>query len=135
AAAWLLQLANRLRLNLANTLPGNLENMTNFFQRVAVAVAQAVTELGDLALTIAERLKDLRDLAAKHLLGCADRRALCARIGEQVAKVAVFAVADWPIEADRVAAHGQHAAGFFNRAISSPGCLFDRRLATQPLQQ
>src|SRR5690242_9055011 len=108
-AARLLQLANCLRLDLANALPGNLENMTDFFQRVAVTVAQAVTQLDDLAFTIAERLKDLRDLAAKHFLGSANRRAFSARIGEQVAEVAVFAVADGAIEADRVAAHCQHA--------------------------
>ena len=56
AAAGLLQLANSLRLDLADALARDLEYVADFFQRVAVAVAQAVAELDDLALAVAQRL-------------------------------------------------------------------------------
>ena len=39
--------------------------------------------------------------------------------------MAVFAVAHRPVEADRIAAHGQHAAGFVDAAFAGAGGLFD----------
>src|SRR5262245_12174747 len=76
AAAGLLELANRFGFDLADALASDLEYVADFFQRIAVAVAQAVTQLDDLSLTIAERLEDLRYLATEHFLRGADRRAL-----------------------------------------------------------
>src|SRR6185295_9124658 len=43
-AARLLQLTDRLGFDLADALAGHFENVTDFFQRVAVAVAQAIAE-------------------------------------------------------------------------------------------
>ena len=68
-------------------------------------------------------------------MGGADGRAFGARVGQQIAEVAVFAVADRPVEADRVAAHRQHAPGFFDRVLGGSGRLFDRRLAAEPLEK
>ena len=65
AAARLLQLADSLGLDLADALAGHLEDVADFFQRVAVAVAQAVTELDDFPFAVAERLQDLVDAACE----------------------------------------------------------------------
>ena len=117
----MLQLADGLGFDLADALAGDLEDVADFFQRVAVAVAQAVAELDDLAFAVAERLEHLGDPAAEHFLRGADGRAFGRAVGQQVAEVAVFAVADRPVEADRVAAHRQHAAGFVDRASRPRG--------------
>ena len=49
--------------------------------------------------------------------------------------MAVFAVADRPIEADRIPAHRQYAASFVDRSAGFAGRLFDRRFAAETLQQ
>src|SRR3954464_2653523 len=48
----MLQLADRLGLDLADPLAGDLEDPAHLFEGVGVAVAQAVAELDDLALAI-----------------------------------------------------------------------------------
>ena len=45
--------------------------------------------------------------------------------GKQVAKMAVFAVADGTIEADRVTAHRQHAASFIDRRFATASDFFE----------
>ena len=134
AAAGLLQLADGLGLDLADTFAGHLEDVAHLFQGVAVAVAQAVAELDNLPLAVAERLEHLGDSRAKHLLGRADSRAAGAAVGQQIAEMAVLAVAHRPVEADRVAAHGQHAPRLVDAGFAGPGGLFDGRLASQLLQ-
>ena len=104
-------------------------------KRVAVAVAQAVAELDDLALAVAERLQHLGDAVAEHALRGADGRALHRAVGQEVAEVAVLAVAHRPVEADRIAAHGQHAAGLVDAGLAGAGGLLDRGLAAQLLQE
>ena len=56
ASGRLLELADGLGFDLANTLSGDLEDMADLFEGVAISVAQAVAELDDLSLAIAERL-------------------------------------------------------------------------------
>src|SRR3954447_3936185 len=66
AADRVLQLADGLRLDLADALAGDLENPADLFERVGVAVAQAVAELDDLALAVGERLEHALDLVLEH---------------------------------------------------------------------
>src|SRR5690606_14727978 len=135
ATAGLLELADRLGFDLADTLAGHLENVAHFFQRVAVAVAQTVPQADDFPLAIAEGLEDLVDAAAEHFVSRTVGRAFGAAIGQQVAKVAVLAVADRTVEADRIPAHRQHAAGFVHRATGLLSGFLNRRFAAQSLQQ
>src|SRR3954452_14822174 len=96
AAERVLQLADRLRLDLADPLPRHLEDPAHLLQRVGVAVPQAVPQLDDLALAVRQRLEHLLDLVLEHLLrGGADRR-LGAVVLDEVAEVAVLALADRP---------------------------------------
>src|SRR5579872_1232994 len=52
-----LELPHGLGLDLADALAGDLEDPTDLLERVGVAVADAVTELDDLALAEGERLE------------------------------------------------------------------------------
>src|SRR5262245_33601498 len=131
AAAGLLEFPYGLGLDLADALARHLEDVTDFFQRVAVAVAQTVAQLDDLPLAVTERLEDLVDPRAEHLLAGAGGRAFGRAVGQQVAEMAVLAVADRPVEADRIAAHRQHAAGFVDRRPRLASGLFQRRLAAE----
>ena len=53
-AVRLLQLADGLRFDLPDAFAGDGENLADFFQRVGVAVGQAVAEADDFALAVAQ---------------------------------------------------------------------------------
>ena len=57
----MLEFADGFRFDLADAFAGHFEDVAHFLQGVAVAVAQAVAELDDLAFAVAEGLEDLRD--------------------------------------------------------------------------
>src|SRR5688500_2697274 len=63
-----LQLADGLCLDLANALARHLEDAADLFERVGVAVADAVAELDDFALAVRQGLQHLLDLVLQHLL-------------------------------------------------------------------
>src|SRR5690606_38742080 len=135
AAARLLQLAHRLGFDLADSLAGDLEDVPHLFECVAVTIAQAVTQLDDLALAVGEALEDVGDAVFQHLLRRSDLRALGGAVGQQVAELAVFTVADRAVERNRETAHRQHAPRFFDRGVGPPRGFFDRRFAAEFLQQ
>jgi hypothetical protein len=64
----MLQLADGLGLDLPDALAGDLEDAADLFERVGVAVADAVAQLDDLALAVGQRLEHLLDLVLEHLL-------------------------------------------------------------------
>src|SRR5262245_43711705 len=135
AAAGLLELADGFGFDLADAFPRDLEDVADFFQRVAVAVAQAVPQLDDLPLAVAQGLEHLVDTVPQHLLRRAGGRALGGAVGKEVAKMAVLAVADGPIETDRVTAHCQYAAGLIDGRPRLAGSFLQGRLAAELLQQ
>ena len=92
AASWLLELSDRLGLNLPDAFSRDLENVADFLERVAVGITQTVTELDNLSLAVTEGLEDFADPSSQHLLSRADRGALGRTVREQIAKMAVFAV-------------------------------------------
>src|SRR5206468_9961753 len=62
-------------------------------------------------------------------------RALGGLVLDEVAEVAVLALADGPVEADRVAADLHHPPGLFDRDVGRPGGLLDGGLAALLLEQ
>ena len=78
---------DRLGFDLPDAFAGDLEDAADFFQRVAVAVAQAVAQADDLPLAVGERLEQLFDLAraAFRCLASVDR-ALGAVVLEELAE-------------------------------------------------
>ncbi len=56
----LLQLADGLGFDLPDALAGDREDLADFFERVGVAVGQAVAEPQDLALAVVELLRACR---------------------------------------------------------------------------
>ena len=134
AAAGLLQLADGFGFDLTNTLAGYLKNVTDFFKRVAVAITEAVTKLDDLAFAIAQRLQDILNTTFEHFLRRTDRWAFGFTVRQKIAEVAVFAVADRTIKADRIATHRQYAACFFDSCFAAASNFFESRFATEFLK-
>jgi len=91
-----LELADGLGLDLADALARDFEDAADLFERVGVAVADAVAQLDDLALAVGQRLEDDVDPVLEHFLrgrgdGRIDRVVL-----DEIAEVAVLALADGP---------------------------------------
>ncbi len=105
-----LELADGLGLDLADALAGDFEDAADLFERVGVAVADAVTQLDNLALAVGERLEDDVDAVLEHFLrGRGDGR-IDLVVLDEIAEVAVLALADGPVEADGMLGDFQDAA-------------------------
>src|SRR5262245_43230342 len=61
-----LQLTDRLGLDLSNPRPRNLEDAPDLLQRVSEAVSQPIAELDDLPLPIRQGIQDLVDLLPRQ---------------------------------------------------------------------
>jgi len=61
-----LELSDGFGLDLSDALAGDLRNPADLFERVGVAVADAVPQLDDLALAVGQRLEDDVDPVLEH---------------------------------------------------------------------
>src|SRR5947209_8720584 len=131
----MLQLANRLGLDLADALAGDFENSAHFFKGVCVAVAQAIPKLDNLALAVGEGLEHLFDLVLEHFLsGGADGR-FGAIVLDEVAEIAILAFTNRAVEADGMPADLEDAASLLDADTGRLGRLLNRRLPTHLLEQ
>ena len=134
-AEGLLQLADRLALDLPHAFPSDREHAADFFQGVGVAVRQAESHAEDLALAVVQPLHHLLDPLLQRLAIGLAQRIVPAVIFQKLAEVAVIMFADRLIQRQRLAGHLQNAAGFVQRQPHAGGGLFGRRLAAQFLDQ
>src|SRR3954467_4581555 len=130
----MLQLADGFGLDLPDALASDLENAADLFERVSVAVLQAVPQADDLSLAPGERLQQMVDLLPQDALIGTVHRIVAGLVLEKLAKARILAVTDGPIEADRMAANIQHATDFLDRKAGQLGDLFGRALAAILLQ-
>ena len=73
-----LQFADGFGFHLPHAFAGDFEDSAYFFQRVGVAVADAVAELDDFALAIGERLEDSCSILSLSISCVADSTGLSA---------------------------------------------------------
>src|SRR5437879_4175280 len=100
----MLELADGFGLALPDALPRDLENPADLFQRVGVAVLQAVPQANDLPLPPGERLEQAFDLLPQDAVVGAMHRVVAGVVFDELAEARVLAVADRPVEADRMTA-------------------------------
>src|SRR6266436_2066814 len=104
AADGMLKLADGFGFDLADAFAGDLEDAADLLQRVRIAVLQAVAEANDLALAPGERLEQMFDLLPQDAVIGAMDRIVAGLIFDELAKARILAVADGPVEANRMAA-------------------------------
>ncbi|HVI23863.1 MAG TPA: sigma-70 family RNA polymerase sigma factor, partial [Myxococcales bacterium] len=96
-----LQLLERLVLDLADALAGDVERAPHLVERARVLTAEAVAQLEDAALAVGEVLQRL----AQRLLGEDLRSALVGRlgplVGDELAELGLLLVADRLLQRDR----------------------------------
>src|SRR5258708_9476528 len=117
----MLQLAERFGLDLPHALAGDLEDPADFFERVRVAVAEAIAQADDLPLAEGQRLEQPFDFLPQHPVRGRDNRAFRAAIFDELAEAAVLALADRPIETDGMPADIEHATDLFDRHFGCAG--------------
>ena len=59
----MLELPDRLGLDLPDTFPGHLEDPADLFEGVGVSIADSIAKLEDLTLTIGQGLEDIIDVS------------------------------------------------------------------------
>src|ERR1700722_4901387 len=133
AAGMVLELFEGLRLDLADAFPRDLEDAARFLERVAVAVAQAVTQADDFPLSVGEALEDVFDLVLEHLLGGRIGWAVLVVVLEEVAEAAVLAFANGRVEADRMLPGLHDPFGLVDSEADGVGQFLHRRLAARLL--
>src|SRR5260221_14431304 len=108
ASHGVLQLANGFGFNLPHPLPRALEDAADLFQRVGVAVSQAVPQTNDLPLAVGERLEEMVDLFPQNAVARRLDRVVARGVFNELAEAAVVALADRAVEAHRVPADVHH---------------------------
>src|ERR1043165_1129514 len=135
AARRMAQLAERLRLDLADALAGDLEVLAHFLERVVALLADAKAHAEDLLLTRRERREHLagliREVDAYHALTGRDDRLVL----DEVAEMGVFLLTDRRLERDRLLRDLQDLADLVERQLHALGDLFRRRLAAELLDE
>src|SRR4029079_6237363 len=94
------QLAERLRLDLADALPRDLEVLADLFERVVRLLADAEAHAEDLLLARRQGLQDLTRLLGEVHVDDRLGRADDALVLDEVAQVRVFLLTDRGLERD-----------------------------------
>src|SRR5438270_6358284 len=130
------ELAQSLRLDLADALARHVEVLADLFERVLLAVrAETVTELDDNLLARAERgehsVRHLPQIRRHDRVGGADARLVL----DEVTEVRVLLLADGRFQRDRLLRQLEDGAHLRDGHVNLDGDLLSRRLAPQLLDE
>src|SRR6476646_1879742 len=129
------QLAERLRLDLADTLARDLEVLADLFERVVALLADAEAHAQDLLLARRERLQHLPRLFGEVHVDDRLGRRDDALVLDEVAEMRIFLLADGRLEADGFLRNLQDLADLVERKLHLLGDLFGRGLASVLLDE
>ncbi|QTK80944.1 RNA Polymerase Sigma Factor RpoS [Agrobacterium tumefaciens] len=130
----MLQLAQRLRLDLTDTLAGNRELLANLFKRVVRVHANAEAHAQNAFFTRRQRRQNAgRRLAQVRLNGGVDRQQRIL-VFDEVAEMRILFVTHRGFERDRLLGDLQNLANLFQRHGQLLGQLFRGRLAADLVQ-
>src|SRR5690349_24995645 len=104
AAARVAKLAQRLRLDLADPLPGDVELLAHLLERPGTPVLEAEPQLEHAALAAGQRVEHRLHLLLEQLVGGGLRRRERAAVLDEVAEVGVLLLADRRLERHRLLA-------------------------------
>src|SRR5436190_868411 len=119
----LLQLLQRVVLDLADALAGDAERAPHLFERQRLVAAQPVAQLDHLALALGKGVQRLLDVLALEPLGRRVERLLRAVVRHEVAQLRLLLVADWLLERDRHLRHPEDVAHLANGDLELLGDL------------
>src|SRR4051794_31197911 len=126
-----LQLLQRLVLDLADALARHVERAAHLVERAGVLAAQPVAQLEDPALAVGEVLQRLAQGLLGQDLGRALVRGLRTLVGDELAELGLFLVADRLLERDRGLGGALDRIDLFGIDAGDFGDLLRSRLATE----
>src|SRR3954454_12142899 len=141
APARMPQLAERLRLDLADALAGDVELLADLLERARASVLEAEPQLEHPSLATRQRIENGLDLLLQQLVGRRLGRRERPAILDEVAEVGVLLLADRRLERDRLLRDlddladllgGDHDLLALGHRL---GDLLDRRLAAELLEE
>src|SRR5271166_2701912 len=132
--ARVLELAERLGLNLADALARHRELLADLFERVVGVHADAEAHAQNPLFARGERSQNTRRRLAQVRLDRRIDRQDRVLVLDEVAEVAIILVADWRFEADRLLGDLEHLAHLLERHRELLGKLLRRRLAADLVQ-
>src|SRR4030095_14655961 len=102
---WMPHLAQRLCLDLADSLASNLELPADFFQCSALAVDEPESLLEDLPFSVGECFQDIFDLFLEQNDRSHIARVFGAPVFNEIAKVGFLTLAYWRLQRYRLLGH------------------------------
>src|SRR6478736_3806567 len=135
------QLAERLGLDLADALAGDVELLADLLEGAGTPVLEAEPELEHAPLATGQRVKDRLDLLLEELMRRRLGRGERAPVLDEVAEVGVLLLADRGLERDRLLRDLDDLADLLGRDLDllalrhGLGDLLDRRLTAQLLKE
>src|SRR5690606_30339368 len=137
AALVVLELAQRLVLDLADALAGDAEVAADLLERVLAAVDQPLAELQHHRLALVELAERLLQLLGEDVLGGLVDRRLDVLVGDEVAVERVLLVADGRFQRERLARELERLLDLLGVPVGAHGVgdLGEGRLARQLLLQ
>src|SRR5581483_2450358 len=127
------ELAQRLRLDLADALARDREVLTDLLERMLAAVRQSEAQPQDLLLARRERVQHLVGLLTEAEADDRVDRRHHLLVLDEIAEVAVFLLADRRLQRDRLLGDLQDLAHLVDRDFHLGRDLLRRRLAAQLL--
>src|SRR5205809_5639117 len=135
APARVTQLAQRLRLDLADPLARDVELAAHLFERACPSVLETEAQLKHPALATGQSFEDALHLLLEELVRRRVRWRERLVVGDEVTEVAVLLFADRRLERDRLLRDLHDLAHLVRRDEHPLGDLFRRRLAAELLEQ
>src|SRR3954463_13123463 len=135
------QLAQRLRLDLADPLASHVELLADLLEGPGTPVLETEPELEHASLAAGQGVKDGLDLLLQELVRRRLCRSKCPAVLDEVAEVGVLLLTDRRLERDWLLRDLDDLADLLRRDLDllalghRLGDLLDRRLATQLLEQ
>src|SRR6478735_5266748 len=131
----MLELLQRVVLDLADALARDAERPADLLERLRRAAVQAEAERDDLALAERQRVQRLLDVLPAEAQLRRVERALGRLVLDEVAEARVLLLADRLLEADRELRHAEDLAHLLGRHLELFGDLFRVRLAAEALDE
>src|SRR5215472_9855028 len=128
ATAWVAELAQGFRFDLANALASHLEILPDLFQRVVALFSDAKAHSEDLLLARRERLENLPSLFREVHVDHRFRGGNDALVLDEIAEMRIFLLADWGLEADGLLGDLEDLADLVEWKLHLLRDLFRRRL-------
>src|SRR3954449_11797170 len=131
----MLELLQRVVLDLADALARDAEGAADLLERLRRATVQAEAERDDLPLAERQRMEGLLDVLSAEAELRRVERALGRLVLDEVAEARVLLLPDRLLEADRELCHAEDLAHFLGRHLELLGDLFRVWLAAEALDE